>query len=312
MRRGKFTFTTTAELPDNPLVIGQRRAVEAIEFSIGVRADDYNAYAIGPAGTGKHTIVRQFLEHQAAREPAGLDWCYVHNFDEPHRPRAIPLPTGTAVMFRTDVARLIEELKTAISAALDTDEYRQRHQQIHGEFEGRRDRALEELRGRAAQRDVGLIRTPLGLALAPMRDGNVVEPDAFAQLPEAERQRLRATGAEFETELERILHEVPKWHRDSHEKIRALKRAATKAAVDLLIDEMKKAYERQPEVQAHLASLEKDVIDHADDFLQPKEAEEQGNNLLDALAARTGAGLQPLGRYQVNLLNATARARVRR
>src|ERR1035437_1936603 len=296
-------FTTTAELPDSPLVLGQDRAVAAIQFGIGMRRGGYDVFALGPAGAGKLSILRRFPKEQAPPEPAARDWCYVHNFEQPHRPRAISLPKGMGPKFRDDIARLVDELRTSITAALETEEYRQRHQQIHEEFNTRRDQALEDLRKRAAERDVALIRTPLGLALAPLREGQVIDSDAFQQLPESERQRIKTTIEGFEAELEKILHQVPKWHRESHEKIRALKRAVTKAAVDALIHELKKTYEAEAGVQTYLASLEKDVIDNADDFRRPKEGEEDEASQLDVLIAKAGAGLSPLGRYQVNVLD---------
>ena len=286
----QFPFATTGELPDSPLVLGQDRAVAAIQFGIGMRRDGYNVFALGPTGAGEHAIVRRFLESQAASEPAAHDWCYVHNFEQPHRPLAISLPKGMGLRFRDDIARLVDVLRTSITAALETEEYRQRRQQIHEEFNTRRDQALEDLRKRAAERDVALIRTPLGLALAPMREGQVIESDAFQQLPESERQQIRTTIEGFEAELEKILHEVPKWHRESHEKLGALKRAATKAAVDALIGELKKIYEAEAGIQTYLASLEKDVIDNADDFRRPKEGEEEEASPLDTLMAKAGAG----------------------
>jgi predicted ATP-dependent protease len=295
----RFTFTTTADLPDSPLVLGQDRAVAAIRFGIGMKDEGYNLFALGPLGAGKHAIVRRYLEEQAAALPPGRDWCYVHNFAQPHRPRALSLPKGMGRRFRDDVARLVSELRTAITAALETEEYRRRHQQIHDEFSARRDRALEALRDRAAARDVALIRTPLGLTLAAMRNAEVLDADAFEQLPDAERQRLRAAVTEFEAELERILHEVPKWHRETHEKIRALTHADTKTAVDALIDELKKAYAGESGVQEYLASLEQDVIENAEDLRQPKDEEPAGP--LDVLMARVGATHSPLGRYQVNV-----------
>jgi predicted ATP-dependent protease len=298
----QFRFTTTAELPDSPLVLGQERAVRAIQFGIGMRRHGYNLFALGPTGAGKHAVVRRFLEERAASEPPARDWCYVHNFEQPHRPLAISLPKGMGIKFRDDIAALIEELRTAITAALETDEYRRKHQQIHEEFEKRRDTALEDLRKRAADQEIALIRTPLGWALAPIRQGEVVDADAFQQLPEGEQRRVKAAIEGFEADLDRLLHEVPKWRRESHEKIRALSQAVTKATVDTLIDELKKAYGGEADVQAYLAAFEKDVIDNADDFRQPKEGEEEASPLSALLARATGARA-PLSRYRVNVLD---------
>lgn len=297
----RLGFRTTAELPDSPITLGQDRAVSAIQFGIGIRHTGYNLFALGPSNAGEHAIVRQFLEQQAAHEPTARDWCYVHNFEQPHRPRAISLPAGRGIKFRDDMAQLVEDLRTAVSAALETDEYRQRHQQIDQEFNERRQTALTELGRRAAERGVALIQTPVGFALAPMRDGHPLESDDFAKLPESDQTRLKAGVDEFERELDRLLHEIPKWRRESREKERALKRAVTSRAVDALIDELSKEYEGHPDVQQYLSLVKRDVIEHADDFRKGKEEEDGAS--LEALIAKSVLASQPLGRYQVNVLD---------
>jgi len=294
-------FHTTDELPECAITLGQDRAVSAIQFGIGIRGAGYNLFALGPSNAGEHVIVRQFLEQQAAREPAAHDWCYVHNFEQPHRPRAISLPAGRGVRFRDDMAQLVEDLRTAVSAALETDEYRQRHLQIDQEFNERRQTALTELGRRAAERGVALIQTPVGFTLAPMREGHPLDAGDFEKLPEADRSRLTTALAEFETELETLLHQIPKWRRESREKERALKRAVTSRAVDALIDELSREYQALQDVQAYLALVKSDVIEHAEDFRRGKE-EEDGTSL-ETLIAKSVLASRPLGRYQVNVLD---------
>jgi predicted ATP-dependent protease len=294
-------FHTTDELPESAITLGQDRAVSAIEFGIAIRDEGYNLFALGPSNAGEHAIVRQFLEQQAKREETARDWCYVHNFEHPHRPRAISLPPGLGVKFRDDMSQLVDEVKTAVSAALETEEYRQRHQQIDQEFNERRQAALNELGRRAGEHGVALIQTPVGIGLAPMRDGQPLGPDQFAALPEDQRARLKAAVEEFEGELEQLLHEIPRWRRQGREKERALKQAVTARAVDALIDELSKDYEAHHDVQRYLALVKKDVIEHADDFRRGKDDEEGAP--LDALIAKSVLATQPLGRYQVNVLD---------
>jgi predicted ATP-dependent protease len=199
------------------------------------------------------------------------------------------------------MAQLVEDLRTAVSAALETDEYRQRHQQIDQAFNERRQTALSELGRRAAERGVALIQTPLGFALAPVRDGNPLDRDDFARLPESDQTRLKAVLDELDGELDKLLHEIPKWRRESREQERTLKRAVTSRAVDALIDELSKEYEGHKDVQQYLSLVKGDVIEHADDFRKGKE-EEEGVSL-EALIAKSVLTSQPLGRYQVNVLD---------
>jgi predicted ATP-dependent protease len=134
-----------------------------------------------------------------------------------------------------------------------------------------------------------------------MRDGHPLDVDDFAKLPDSDQVRLKAAVDEFEHELDELLHVIPKWRRESREKERALKRAVTSRAVDALIDELSKAYEGHQDVQQYLSLVKRDVIEHAEDFRKGKEEENGGS--LEALIAKSVLASQPLGRYQVNVLD---------
>ena len=106
-----FTFTTTAELTGDTDFIGHERALEAMQFGMEIRKQGFNLYLLGPAGAGKYTIARSFLEKQAASEPSSEEWCYVNNFESPDTPRALRLPPGRSAPLRDDMARLVEDLQ---------------------------------------------------------------------------------------------------------------------------------------------------------------------------------------------------------
>ena len=155
----QFKFETTAELEGFPDVVGQARAVDAIRFGMGIQREGYHLFAMGPNGVGKHTIVRRFLDQRAAAEEVPPDWCYVHNFQYAQKPHALRFPSGQAQNFNRDMDRLVEDLRAAIPAAFETDEYRARRHEIDAQFNDRREHAFEELRGRALKQDVALVQT---------------------------------------------------------------------------------------------------------------------------------------------------------
>ena len=110
-------YDSTADARDAIEILGQERAVNAARFAIGIQREGYNLFALGPEGIGKRTIVHQLLEREAMQQPVPPDWCHVFNFAQPHRPRALRLPPGTASQFRADMARAIAELRVAIPDA---------------------------------------------------------------------------------------------------------------------------------------------------------------------------------------------------
>ena len=121
-----FDFETTASLADLDEVLGQPRAVAAVEFAVGIDRDGYNLYALGTTGTGKHAVVRRFLEQRARERPVPPDWCYVHNFEAEHQPRLLQLPAGRGGELRRDLERLVRELATTLVGAFESDEYQNR------------------------------------------------------------------------------------------------------------------------------------------------------------------------------------------
>src|SRR5580692_3130510 len=88
----ELPFQLSSELADAPAMIGQERAAEAVEFALRMRRKGYNVYALGPAGSGRHSLVEDLLRRRAASEPTPPDLCYVNNFADPQKPQRLDLP----------------------------------------------------------------------------------------------------------------------------------------------------------------------------------------------------------------------------
>lgn len=271
-------FETTDELAQLDDMIGQDRAVEAIHFGIGIKRAGFNLFALGPSGVGKEHLVRMALEERAGQEPVPDDWCYVNNFAEQHKPSALRLPAGRALPFARDMEKLVEELKAAIPAAFESEEYRNRKEVIEEEFKHRHEEAFQALQQKALSKSVGLIRTPIGLALAPLHNGEVIKPKDFEKLPEAERERIKGDLETLENELQGLIGQVPLWEREQRTRLRELNREIASFAVGHLIDEQRERYRDLPVVLQYLNKVQADVIENADAFLRrgmPSEMEGQ-------------------------------------
>ncbi|MBI2312266.1 MAG: AAA family ATPase [Betaproteobacteria bacterium] len=292
---GQFSFTTTAELADHMEIIGQDRAVQAVRFGVGIKREGYNLFALGPTGLGKHTFIRRFLESQAAAEPLPADWCYVNDFGEPHRPKALRLPAGGGARFREDMAQLVEELRVAIPAAFDSDEYRLRAERLDADFNERQEKALKELGEEASRHDIALLHTPTGFSFAPMKKGEVLGSEEYGKLPKEQQDKMVQLVAALEAKLEKILRKIPRWRKERREKHKALNREVGMAAVAHLIDEVKEAYAGEPEVLAYLDGVNQDVVDNVDDF---RKSQERPAALFGPPQEETDS----LRRYRVNLL----------
>ena len=72
-----FHFSSTAELPVLNKIIGQERAVRATTFGIDIESPGYHIFALGPAGTGKTTMIKDLLDRRSTDRPVPDD--YVSN-----------------------------------------------------------------------------------------------------------------------------------------------------------------------------------------------------------------------------------------
>jgi hypothetical protein len=230
-------FETTAELADPAAPLGQARALAALAFGTGIKSPGYNLFALGPSAVGKHTIIRRHLEQVAAAEAVPPDWCYVHNFREPHKPRALKLPPGQGHGLRRDMEQLVDETVSGIQALFEGENYRSRREAIDDEFRERQSNALEAFGERARGKGIALIRTPVGLALAPMKNGEVVPPEVFRKLPREEQEKTGRDIEELQSELRTLMQQMPRVEKERRERIRELDREITMFAVGHSIDD---------------------------------------------------------------------------
>ncbi|MGD8996887.1 MAG: ATP-binding protein [Anaerolineae bacterium] len=295
---GQFDFETTEELEELSQIIGHERATVAVRFGIGIQRTGYNLFALGRSGTGKRTTITRFLETRAADEPVPSDWCYVNNFEESHEPRALRLPPGKGIELRKDMEQLLEELGTAIPATFESEDYQTRRQESQEEFQEKQEKALNQIQARAEERGIALIRTPVGLAFAPVEDGEVVSPDEFQKLPEEKQAQVKKDIAELQEELQETMRQARQWERQSREKIKELDRQVAMFAVGHRIEELQETYADLEDVTAYLEAVKNDVVENVDDFRRTGDEEREG--LLGIPMQRVREA--KFRRYQVNVL----------
>ncbi|MCC6001805.1 MAG: AAA family ATPase [Pararhodobacter sp.] len=261
-------FATTDALEPLEQLIGQERAVEAIRLAAGMRHRRFNLFVHGPEGSGRHASVVQLLEEAAGARPVPDDWVYVHNFDAPDRPRALKLPHGTGPAFRKAMAELVDDLAQGIPALFESEEYQSRRAAIEEDFGNRNEKAFSGLAQRARDRGVAILRTPMGFALAPTKDGEVQKPEVIEKLPEAERNAIREHVAQTQTELSAFLESLPRIEKEHRAAIAALNAEMAQQVVDLNLADMRKDFAGISVLQTHFDALRRDLIANAELFLK--------------------------------------------
>ena len=216
----KFSTTDEIELLDQ--IVGQERAMEALHFGVNMRKHGYNLFVHGPSGLGKETIVRQFLEQQVENTVSPPDWCYVHCFDQPHKPNAMILPAGRGREFKRDMSNLVDELRSVIPSVFETDEYHAKIQELEERFAQKRDKAFSEFEKDAEQRDIKLLRTRSGFTLAPIKEGHVISPEEYDTLSKEDKKHYEKEVEVLQDKLSNLIRQEPRWQRELRGEIKKL------------------------------------------------------------------------------------------
>lgn len=290
-------FRTTAELKGDEVIIGQDRAVRALDLGVTVAQPGYNIYIAGPVGTGRTTYARKTIQGVAAARPVPPDWCYLYDFQQPDQPLAVSLPPGQGQQFRKDMERLVEELKDAIRKLFSSERFETRRSQLLQSFETRINEIWQELETQARQLGFLLQRTPTGIATVPVGpSGEAISQELFASLAEAQREEIQRRGRGLQEGVGEALRKVRALEREAREAVRELEQQAVRSTAGDPVGRLREGYARNPRIVQWLDQLLADVVDNLDQF---KEAEEPTTPFPFPLLARRGERLQ---RYQVNLV----------
>ncbi|MFI8381736.1 Lon protease family protein [Pseudomonas sp. NPDC079086] len=256
----QFNFTNTEDLEPFRGVLGQERAVEALQFGVAMPRPGYNVFVMGEPGTGRFSFVKRYLKAEAKRLETPADRVYVNHFDEPREPRALELPSGTAGEFLADINGLIDNLLATFPAVFEHPSFQQKKNAIDRAFNKRYDQALDVIERLSLEKNVALYRDSSNIAFTPMLEGKALDEAEFAQLPEADRERFHADIATLEERLNEELASLPQWKRESSNLLRQLNEETITIALQPLLAPLSEKYAENAGVCAYLQAVQVNLL----------------------------------------------------
>ncbi|MCQ2741428.1 MAG: AAA family ATPase, partial [Alphaproteobacteria bacterium] len=283
----KFNFQSTAELEERLSALGQDRALAAVEIGINIKSKGYNLFCLGPEGTGKSSLVKRVLAQEAKNRPTPDDWAYVYNFDEPYKPSAISFPAGTAVEFAKEVDKLIETFSVSIPTVFESDEYKAGVNIIQEKYKQYKEKYIKLLQKKAKGKSVSLLHMPVGLVVAPIKNGEVLSPEAFDELPEEEKKQLIEDLNQMQAEIENSAQDLPAWEDKQRDEINRLRTKFLKETVKAPIDEIHTKFKGHKQANEFLKHIQKYILENVDEFLPNNDTPAaEGDDALGALLSK--------------------------
>lgn len=263
----RLGFEDTSELEPLTDIIGQERAVEALEFGLSMKSPGFNLYVSGPIGTGKATLVRQMVKRLAQAAPAPSDWCYANNFQDPSRPVSLSFPAGQGCAFKREMATFIESLRRDIPAAFESKKYLDAKAKLRNETESKKKTLFQELTKLSLTRGFGFDETPAGFGLVPLKDGHPMTDEAMEAMTETEQQDLNDRRLTLEGEIREFHVRLHSLDKEMENQLRHLDHQVVTNVLEGRYETMRRTYQDLPSVCAYLERVQDNIIHHYKDFL---------------------------------------------
>ncbi len=270
-----FDFESTMELEPIEGIVGQSRALKALQVGVDLRSPGYNVYISGLSGTGKMTTVKQMLEKITTSCPVLFDYAYVNNFYDPDSPILLTFPAGKAVSFKNDMNGLITFLRNRIPQLLESDSYSKKKKIIVESYSKKERQLIEGFQSKIEKENFSLGQVQVGETARPEIMPLIEnKPVTIQQLPTlVQNQKLSQAAAEkivekynlYQQELIQLFKRGLKISQELQSEVFELERQEVEILVTGAISTLKEKYEDN-KVLNYLETAEESILENLQAF----------------------------------------------
>lgn len=315
-------FKEPADLKPTEAIVGQKRAVLALDLGLKLYRPGYNIYVAGMAGTGRMTTIRRALEQIQTKYQCPPDRCYVYNFADPSQPVLLSFERGQGRVFRDDMEEFIRVLRTEIPKALESTHIQREREMIIDRYQRQEKKLFEEFAEMLKKE---------GFALIQVQEGGYVAPTVFpiigkeavsidyldnmvkeGKIDSGERDSKTRRHKELSAELKRVLAKARSLGKEMHQALDNLIQRSASLVLDGLMDDMQMRY-KDEKVRKYLLRVKTHILKNIDNFSGKKDGERGGGGGGGAggegIIVLGGGGKppeDPFWYYEVNLLYDTS------
>jgi predicted ATP-dependent protease len=266
-------YTCTADMTPLEDFIGQERAMRAIEFGLGVDKPGFNIFVTGLTGTGKTSIIKAFLKKvtsegslPAKDSATPEDWCYVYNFTDPDRPRALKMQRGWGKTLKEDMEQLVQYLQREAKKMFESDEFARHRQAMIEELQKKQQEMMEDLMEGANRGGFALRMTPSGIVLLPNKDGKPMQEAEYLALSVEAKKQLDDKRGEIEKRVEETLREGKKLEREISQRLEELEKQSGEYLLRIPFSELKNKYKDHAGVSNYLDEARGHILKNLQKF----------------------------------------------
>jgi lon-related putative ATP-dependent protease len=292
-------FKSTADLEPLEGIIGQERAVEAIDFGLNIKRKGYNIYISGISGTGRNSYINLITEKRAREEKTAGDWVYVYNFTKPENPISLRLDSGQGKIFKKAIENTIIFIKKEIENTFTSKEYERAKNMLFKQLNETSEELLLELNTLAKKFGFIYSNTDRGLVSVPLKedDAPMTEED-FKDISKEKYAEIQKKSNELNLASIDMFKKIKDIDESFREKLKKLDGEFATKVVNLHTDRLKYRFDGNKKVENYLLDLKNDIIDKVDMFKTDNNKQQQSNPFLAMQNKNNDSFFE---RYQINL-----------
>ena len=261
-------FNNTSEIEPLEGILGQERAIEAMEIGLKIDNPAYNMYLAGDSGTGKTTYAMNALNKYAAKKGNHKDWCYVYNFENNREPLIIGLEKGLGKIFKKDIEKLIETLLDELRDAFESEDFEIGKNQLIEEYEIEKDALLKKIKKYAEEKGFKLKNSKVGMVFIPIDDN---KEDEEAEDDDYTDEEFYKVKRELENAAIQVVYKIRDLEDAAKEALLELEEEIAKFVIDPLIEGLIEKYNSYEKVKAYLNNMRDDILEYVYLFYMDEE-----------------------------------------
>ena len=260
-----LNFNNTSEIEPLEGILGQERAIEAMEKGLKINNPAYNIYLSGDSGTGKTTYAINALSKYAAKKRNHKDWCYVYNFENNREPLIIDLDKGLGKVFKKDIEKLIETLLDELKDAFESEDFEIGKNQLIEEYEIEKDTLIKKIKKYAEEKGFKLKNSKVGMVFIPIEDEENDEDEDYKD------EEFYKSKRELENAAIQVVYKIRELENVAKEALLELEEEIAKFIIDPHIEVLLEKYNSYDKVKTYLNNMRENILEHVYLFYMDEE-----------------------------------------
>ena len=267
----QFKFKTTKELEGFDGVIGQERALKALEFGLKVKSKGFNIFVSGLPGTCKTEFVKKVAQKISEKEPIPPDLCYVYNFEDPKTPKKLLLEPGFGRFFKDEMDEIINYLLDDLPKAFSAKEYEEKKFDIVQKYRDEHDEVIRQITQEAKKQNFSVKTKSSGIYFMPMANGQIISEEQFEELPQEEKDIITKNLSVMQSRSAEIMNILKENEKNMSKEIEALDYSIGLFEVGRYLNNLFVKYADNADVISYLQDVKESILDSVDKFLKADE-----------------------------------------